>query len=368
MERNRNIDIIRAAALLLVLIYHCWVRLNKAAIPMKIVENIVALGGETGVTAFFLLSGYGIYCSLYRMEEKGQLQFWPFMKKRVQRIVPQYYLNLMVALLFTHSAVYWNKIHIWTIISHFLFLHNFRLGSAGAINGVLWTMAVIFQFYLLAIPLYKILNKTGYAGIALSIGITILSKMICYYIIKTNFQNQDNDMAYYFWLGRNMLSSVLDNFVIGMGVAFFVIKKKHRIKQIHGIMGCIIFGIVFCVLCKIGRDYEIHTSYLWYSCTAICIGAVMLFSCYIKCEHKNVFSKCMLYLSKYEYGIYLWHLLMIDNLIRNAPVVSEWTEKKEYFPIGAVFVILSVGAGVVFTRLTDRKYGIGQKRSEYVKK
>lgn len=70
LKRNKSIDILRAGALLIVLTYHLWVLTGSVAIMLPIVDTIVPLGGELGVTLFFLLSGYGIYYSLKITEQK----------------------------------------------------------------------------------------------------------------------------------------------------------------------------------------------------------------------------------------------------------------------------------------------------------
>lgn len=351
MARNRNIDIVRAAALLLVLIYHCWVKIGSVPIGNSAVQLVVQLGGEIGVTAFFALSGYGIYHSLYRTERSGEIHFFSFMKKRLQRILPQYYLNLFVALLLTNAAVYFSLVHIWNIAAHFLLVHNLFLPFSGAINGVLWTMGVTFQFYLIAIPLYKLLKKTGWKCVLLGILVTVFAKYIAFHFIL-------NYVPYSFWLGRNQIITDLDNFLIGMGVAFFTNRHKEIAKRWTMVVGCLLSVAVLYLVCKVGMSYGIHTDnlsgYLWHSEVAVCIGLIMLFAYYIGGQNQNFVSKILLWISKYEYGIYLWHLLIIDNLIQNSPMIQEMLASGKYFGTGVIFVLVSIGAGVIFTEMVEQ--------------
>ena len=83
LERNKNLDIVRAIATLLVVIYHSWVLAGQADFRMPFVRVVIPLGGELGVTSFFLLSGYGIYCSIYNTEGKESVKFLAFMQKRL---------------------------------------------------------------------------------------------------------------------------------------------------------------------------------------------------------------------------------------------------------------------------------------------
>lgn len=359
MERNRNIDIVRAVALLLVLVYHCWVRLDSVSIANEPLQIIIRLGGELGVTAFFALSGYGIYQSLYRTEQKEKLRFWPFMKKRLKRILPQYYLNLFVILLLTGAAAYLSFAHIGNIAAHFLLLHNLVPSFSGAINGVLWTMGVTFQFYLIAIPLYRFLNKLGWIAIPFGILFTVGCKAIAFHYILNGCFGVENFGAYSFWIGRNMIFTTLDNFLLGMGVAFITINYKIEMKRWMAVVGCILSVLALYVVCKLGIIYGIHTDnvsgYLWHSEVVVCIGLIMLFAYYIGGKNTNIVSKGLLWLSKYEYGIYLWHLLIIDNLLQNSSIIQAMRQRGMYLIIGIVFGVVSIAAGVISTKLTEPK-------------
>ena len=86
MSRNKNVDVFRACALLTVIIYHCWVLTGSRSFAFSWLTNFVALGGESGVTAFFVLSGFGIFYSLDSMANHGGINYPAFMKKLFVRI------------------------------------------------------------------------------------------------------------------------------------------------------------------------------------------------------------------------------------------------------------------------------------------
>ena len=48
-----GIDILRAAAVLLVMLYHMWVCGGTPAIEFAPLQRFISLGGEIGVTLFF---------------------------------------------------------------------------------------------------------------------------------------------------------------------------------------------------------------------------------------------------------------------------------------------------------------------------
>ena len=71
MKHNKNIDLLRALALLQILFYHAWVVSGTPNFLPAIFTPPLQLSGEIGVTVFFALSGFGIYCSITSDCEKG---------------------------------------------------------------------------------------------------------------------------------------------------------------------------------------------------------------------------------------------------------------------------------------------------------
>lgn len=61
MKRIKNIDLLRAGAILYIMLYHCYVLSGQPWQSHTAIHTLLTLGGEVGVTLFFLLSGYGIY-------------------------------------------------------------------------------------------------------------------------------------------------------------------------------------------------------------------------------------------------------------------------------------------------------------------
>ena len=69
MKRIKNIDLLRAGAILYIMLYHCYVLSGQPWQSHTALHTLLTLGGEVGVTLFFLLSGYGIYLSLSSSEK-----------------------------------------------------------------------------------------------------------------------------------------------------------------------------------------------------------------------------------------------------------------------------------------------------------
>ena len=313
--RNRNADIFRAIALLLVVTYHSWVLTGSNEIFIYPVRLLVALGGEIGVTSFFILSGFGIY---YSLNKTDNISFSSFMKKRFIRIAPEYYIFLLILLLFSTDVSFISFDGLDDIILHALFIHNLSPYTAGTINGVLWTMSLTVQFYLLAIPLYYVIKKHPYLFSIFSILFTILFKFFCFhYLMKVYYVDQ------YFWYSRNLFPSILDNFVLGMFVANRLIDGKKREKNnLIGIIGVIFFVISGYLISNYSWTNGIHqdnlSGYIYHSLIAICISGVLYFISDIKINYEAFIIKILLKISDFEYGIYIVHLFLMQNLLNGS--------------------------------------------------
>ncbi|HEY2642539.1 MAG TPA: acyltransferase [Galbitalea sp.] len=102
--------------------------------------------GRSGVDMFFLLSGFLISGGLIR-SEPGNGYFSNFYGRRVLRIFPAYYLNILLAVIFMGAAAM--PMVPWAVV----FLGNFGYSSPGVGTlgplAHLWSLAVEEQFYLL---------------------------------------------------------------------------------------------------------------------------------------------------------------------------------------------------------------------------
>lgn len=350
MKKVLNIDVLRAMALLLVIVYHVWV-LSGSWYIIEPINTYVVLGGEIGVTTFFLLSGYGIFFSLSNMDEKNNIGFKNFFYKRIKRIIPEYYLTLILCLFITSQAQYLVKENILNILSHFLFVHNIREEWFGAINGVLWTMAVIVQFYVVAIPLYYcIKNKPIFTFIS-SVLFTVLMK---YYIFTEFMSVIGMNNTSNFFMGRQLFTS-LDNFVVGMFVAYIVKNGIFYTKQRY-LAAMSVFSIVsIYYVCQIGFKYGIHTSNIsgatWHSILAVSLGILMYGLSYLRLNENNFLYKKFLWLAKYKYGIYLWHLVVIRTLMEYSGIVKNMMSDGTHLLMIVVLTTISVFIGYVMSKI-----------------
>lgn len=354
VKRNRGVDIFRAIALFFVLLFHAWDVCGKVTINNKIISMLMSLAGEIGVTSFFVLSGFGVYNSLKNMDEKNTLTFKNHITKRLLRVVPQYYLNLMVIVFYGGSIAYFSRIGLPHLISHGLFIHNLFPGHLISINGVLWTMGNIVQFYFIAYFLYKIMKKNPTVFWISSVIFTVVVKFVMYAFVAPAAFPDGSQM---FFLGRQLLPA-LDNFTTGMFAAYLVGTMKEKTNSLRNGSLTIFGGIVILLgVCQFGIDNGIHSNdlsgYTWHSLLAISLCIIMFGFSLLSVSERNPITKVLLWLSDVEYGVYLWHLPLFFNLVGGPGVVAGLLEKGYVWLTIIVIIVISIFVGAIFTKMTD---------------
>ena len=144
-----SLDGVRALAFLLVFAFH----LNHAGV-WGYDGNNPFMGaflevGNTGVTLFFVLSGFLLFLPYTQalLFEKNWPQPKIYYIRRILRIFPGYFFSLFILVIFTQPS--FMQPHNWGQLVPFLTFTMGFYNSSGLINGPYWTLAVEFQYYLI---------------------------------------------------------------------------------------------------------------------------------------------------------------------------------------------------------------------------
>lgn len=149
------LDGVRAIAALLVVAFHISLITRDQHIwgPNDLSHrlfNSVMLAGASGVTLFFVLSGFLLF-----MPYAKSLLFdspWPlarhFYLRRVFRIVPGYYASLFLMILLFHPE-YLHRDHLQDLGLFLTFFMDSSRSTFRQLNGPFWTLAVEWQYYMI---------------------------------------------------------------------------------------------------------------------------------------------------------------------------------------------------------------------------
>jgi peptidoglycan/LPS O-acetylase OafA/YrhL len=106
--------------------------------------------GKHGVTLFFVLSSFLLFLPFARalLFEKTWPSIRQFYIRRVLRILPAYYLSLILSVLFLQRQ-YLQPQHWKELALFFTFLMDSSQATFKQLNAPFWTLAVEWQYYLL---------------------------------------------------------------------------------------------------------------------------------------------------------------------------------------------------------------------------
>nr|MCR5700789.1 hypothetical protein [Lachnospiraceae bacterium] len=134
------------------------------------------------------------------------------------------------------------------------------------------------------------------------------------------------------------------------------LSKKIKLKNKLSIIGvCLFIVLTYMVACN-GLKFGIHTDnisgYLWHSLMALCLGGIIFFFQLLDFETNNFIMKLILFISKYEYGIYIVHLVLMLNLLQGSEII-QFVQTKSILITIFILTFLSLMSGIVYSFLVD---------------
>lgn len=157
LPRIYSIQALRAVAAVLVVIYHArglaFVYQERYGTGQTLFFDFAFLReiGAFGVDIFFVISGF-IMTYITWHEPRDTSSIWPFLKRRLARIVPSYWLYTLVMMtaLFLTSEQFVQQTGISDIIYSLLFIpYQPTEGTLSPILAVGWTLSYEMYFYIL---------------------------------------------------------------------------------------------------------------------------------------------------------------------------------------------------------------------------
>lgn len=361
MARNRNIEVLRAFAIIYMLLYHYASSITGLVKSYKGSLFIESLG-QFALIGFFVLSGFGLYLSFERLETSGKpIQFLPFIKRRLRSLLPQYYLCIGIVLLLTTGIGYLSISHVFHIIQSLFLVQNFAPGNG--INGVTWTIAVLFQLYLISIPLYYLVKKYGWRTWVIGVIITVcLKKSIAMYIAINEL-----DALYYVITSIRIPFTTIDLILTGMCAAkicqeipakmLLVLRKPQMCIFCIGLV--LLYHYIFIkgtlILLGGGLYGSKWVNCVWQSAIGGYLSIICIMLYYLPFTYTSKLGSGVQFIAKYEYGIYLWHMLLMGNFMSNQPDWYAWLQAN--FPIILLIILLSIAifVGWISSKLTSSK-------------
>jgi peptidoglycan/LPS O-acetylase OafA/YrhL len=264
--------------------------------------------GHIAVAAFIVLSGFCLELSLFAREDGVLRSVSRFYKRRAQRILPPYYaclaISIYVALTITVKQFgipfeQYLPVDRDTILAHVFLVHNFSLDWMYKINGVLWSIAIEVQMYVLFPLLVLGINKIG----------RLVTLALAGWITYETILHVPGAPKLYPWY--------LALFVAGMVSAHLAFKPTD-IGRLPGV------GSIFSVLCLVGCWYAAGQNWPIYS-TDLFVGFAIAGICYAHSGaprgplYRLLVWRPVVFLGTFSYSLYLMHHPIAQALYANRP-------------------------------------------------
>jgi peptidoglycan/LPS O-acetylase OafA/YrhL len=346
-----NLNGLRFLGALLVFIFHIFT-LEKEIwgdfFSTPVFQGIfkIASKGHHGVGLFFALSGFLItFLLLSEIERKGRINVPHFLKRRVLRIWPLYFIILLFGFfIFPHLPYGIETIH--SPFFYALFLSNLDEIWVGAFDSlnfltITWSVSIEEQFYLVWIALLGILPFFRNGKLfPYYFGLIILASVVFRF-----FNHGDERTMYYHTF------AVMSDLAIG-GLAAFAVKKAElgqRIVHLNKWIILLIYGIgILCLL----ASTKIFQGELR-SIERLVQGAFFAFVVVEQVYCKNSFVKMdripgFKLAGELTYGFYMYHCIFIyywSIFFEN----QGWTNSLGYFILYAAVVFSSTYVVALFS-------------------
>ena len=334
---RRDIDGLRALAVLGVVFYHSEILINKV---------LIFSGGFLGVDIFFVISGYLITSIIYKENKVKKFSFINFYIRRIRRLLPALLVVLFVSLIFSYFLFLpvEFKSYLDSIISSIFFYSNFYFHYSGQAYGQsilstkpllhTWSLAVEEQFYILY-PIFLIFSIYLFKK-----KIKILFYLIILFSLIFASYISENHPSFNFY----MLFTRSWELMCGAVIALYHLEEKKR-NHYNFLSYLGFFLIIFSFI--IFDDPHRHPSFL---------TLIPVFGCCLIIIDKDSNSSINKFLSHkwfvniglISYSLYLWH-----HPILSFGKISGITEESIFFKI--LLILLTFVLSALTYHMVEKK-------------
>jgi peptidoglycan/LPS O-acetylase OafA/YrhL len=296
MEYVKQLDVIRAFAVILVIVSH-W-------IPASNILNSIP-NGEIGVDIFFVLSGFLISYILFENKNKFEslnLSKTKLIKnfyfRRAIRIFPIYYISIFILLSlheFTGTNIRSAFLYFLSYTSNFYF---FKIQEWDGMISHLWSLAVEEQFYLIWPWIILFTNKKYLIHVILIfVFIGIISQLILSGIKMSSL----------------LTFTCFDSFGLGALLSWVMVYKKEKVYKFNKVLLVSVLLIFLNWLIGLFFDESILIPRRTiFSILSLCLIVNVILN---KDSDSSVFryifnNRFLIFLGKISYGLYLYHSII----------------------------------------------------------
>ncbi|SUX91575.1 Acyltransferase family [Citrobacter koseri] len=293
----KGLQYLRGIAAVMVVLLHARISVNHYLVAISerqllFPENHWAAFGRFGVDIFFVISGFVISITLFKLNMDSMSDIRKFIRKRIIRVAPLFWVCLItyiITMYFTNPRASFDALKIFTG-AVFQFYSDAR-GNPSTYYGVSWTLNYEMLFYM-SVGMFVIIFRKYWAA---SVSVLFLCTSYLFYVY-----GKDMNVVQKF-----VFNPITLEFILGVLVAH-IYNRNVRINPFIGVP-----LIVVCFL----YIYYIPVRGLsdWYIGRTInaAIPAAIIVMCIVNLEFKNfIANKILMAVGDSSYSLYLVHSII----------------------------------------------------------
>jgi peptidoglycan/LPS O-acetylase OafA/YrhL len=356
-ERLIGLDLLRLAAIVLVLGVHMEPAPSDWASPLRPAVEWWRGAGGLGVDLFFVLSGFlvsGLLLAEYK--QRGEISISRFYVRRAWKIYPSFYMLIAFSLLY-HWLAAGERVRPKPFLAEAFFLQSYLQGFWYHT----WSLAVEEHFYIM-LPLglaWLARRGRGAADPFKTIPWLVLAAALGFLAIRAvNFAVRDEFRLMKFWFATHLR---LDSLLAGVAIAYAYhyhqawFRRTFRPwRHVLLIAGASVLG---------GLSLWPGPLTMWYvttlGFTQFYLGAAGLLVGVLMCEiPRNWLTRGLAALGAYSYSIYLWHMALMRWAVPHLQESLSWQQRTTLYLVGAFVIGIAMAKLVELPtlRLRDRWY------------
>jgi len=343
LTRLPNLDVLRFILIVYVIMIHLsQLSLNQGLPNLNFLfENHK---GNEAIDIFFAMSGFLIIRIIYKAKVKKRFSIRRFYMRRILKIFPLYYLIVIFGFIYYHVLLPILGIPFETnynvtegLLYYTFFMANIfsRSYEVGGILGVLWSIAIEEQFYIIIAPFLFFIRQRW---ILVSLTILLLISFVAFHL-EDLYALRKYKMEFFFIFFGGLIAILEEE-----GKLEFL-KRSKWIPLIITLMVLVYFFTpIF--------DFKI----LWVDNLFITI----LFGLFIHSISVNNFkvsirNKKMNYYGEISYGLYLYHIIVLNLIVFLFMKLNTVIDLPEIITI-ILMHILSIGLTIFVSHISFKYF------------
>jgi peptidoglycan/LPS O-acetylase OafA/YrhL len=320
------LDGLRAIAALYVVIHHALLTTIKwpdyfNSIPSLNLRQLANcfMFGHYSVDVFIVLSGFCLMLPVIRCKKTPYIETWTFFKKRIRRIVPTYYLALVLTLTLIWLFIGQKTGNLWDMTLpidlrylpiHLLLLQDILYETSAKINYSFWSISVECRIYLFFPILIFLWRRIG--AVTTTFLSVIFSYLLLYFIQRTPLNTSPWGVSPHY-LGLFAMG------MLGAGICFSdntrLLKFYRKVPTREISLGSVVIVTLFSLF---WLKYPQYTKY--FSLISLFTGILVVSLLITLTQNKHFWLtkilswKPIVFIGTFAYSIYLLHAPLLQLL------------------------------------------------------